>query len=149
NLIDALRASGRSAAITPRAEFFRRILVAGQVAVTLVTLACGALALQSFFAAKRTPPGFEARGVLLALLKLDTSGYTREQSLTFLERLQPRLAALPGVEAAALAEDVPLGFGGGSWEKIAAPGYVPAPNEDVRVYRNYVSPGYFSLMRIP
>jgi predicted permease len=149
NLIDALRASGRTAATTSRAEFFRRALVVAQVAIALVTLACGGLALKSFFAAKRAHPGFEARGVLLAVLRLDTSGYTRAESLAFLDRIRPRLAALPGVEAAALAEEVPLGFGGGSWEKVAAPGYVPAPNEDVRVYRNYISPGYFSLMRIP
>lgn len=149
NLIDPLRATGRVAASTPRAEFFRRVLVVAQVALALVTLACAAVATKSFFAAKRAHPGFEARGVLLAAVKFDTSGYTRDQALALLDRLQPRLATLPGVEAAALAENVPLGLSRGSWEEIAAPGYVPAPAEDVRVYRNLVSPGYFSLMRIP
>ena len=149
NLVDVLRASGRAATATPRAEFFRRTLVIAQVALALVTLACTALAAKSFYAAKRAHPGFDARGVLLAGLKLDTSGYTREQSLAFLDRLQERLATLPGVEAAAIAENTPLGLDRGSWEPITAPGYVPAPAEDVRVYRNLVSPGYFSLMRIP
>jgi macrolide transport system ATP-binding/permease protein len=149
NLIDVLRASGRAAASTPRAEFFRRSLVIAQVAIAFVTLACAALAAKSFYVAKRAHPGFDAHGVLLAALKLDTSGYTREQSLAFLDRLQSRLPTLPGVEAAALAENTPLGLSRGSWEEIAAPGYVPTPAEDVRVYRNLVSPGYFSLMRIP
>ena len=149
NLIDLLRASGRAATITPRAEFFRRALVVAQVAIALVTLACAALAAKSFYVAKRAHPGFDARGVLLAGLKLDASGYTSEQSLAFLDRLQERLATLPGVEAAAIAENTPLGLDRGSWEPITAPGYVPAPAEDVRVYRNLVSPGYFSLMRIP
>lgn len=44
---------------------------------------------------------------------------------------------------------MPLGLSRGSWEEIAVPGYAPAPQEDLRVYRNLVSPGYFSLMRIP
>jgi len=148
-LLDVLRASGRAAAATPRAEFFRQLLVIAQVAVALVTLACGALAWKSFEAAKRTYPGFESHGVLLAALKLDASGYTRDQGITFLERLQPALATLPGVESAALAENVPLNLSRGSWETVSAPGYVPAPNENMRIYRNLVSPGYFTLMQIP
>lgn len=148
-IMDALRASSRVAAITPRAELFRRLLVVGQVALALITLAAAALATKSFFAARRTDPGFESRGVLLAALKFDTSGYTREQALAFLQRLQPRLAALPGVESAALAENVPLGLSRGSWEQVGPAGYVPAAHEDMRVYRNLISPGYFSLMRIP
>jgi predicted permease len=149
NLIDVLRASGRAASTTPRAELFRRGLVIAQIAVAVVTLICAAVAAKSFVAAKHANPGFDSRGVLLAALKLDASGFTRDQSLAFLDRLQLRLGTLPSVESAALAEDVPLGLSRGSWEEIAAPGYVPAPAEDVRVYRNLVSPGYFSLMRIP
>ncbi|MES2697133.1 MAG: ABC transporter permease [Verrucomicrobiota bacterium] len=149
NLIDVLRASGRAAATLPRAEFFRRTLIVAQVALALVTLACASLAAKSFFAVKHADPGFDASGVLLAALKLDTSGYTRAEAAAFLDRLQPRLAALPGIASAAFAEDVPLGFSRGSWEEIAVPGYVPAKGEDLRLYRNLISPGYFSLMRIP
>lgn len=149
DLTTALRASGRTAAAMPRAEYIRGALVVAQVAIALVTLACSALALKSFVAAKNVHPGFEPRGVLLAALRLDTSGYTREQGLAFLDRLGPQLATLPGVEASALAENVPLSLDRGSWENIAVPGYVRARGEDTRVYRNLVSPGYFSLMRIP
>ena len=53
------------------------------------------------------------------------------------------------VSPAALAENVPLGLSRGSWEEISVPGYSPGPQENMRVYRNLVSPGYFPLMRIP
>ena len=56
---------------------------------------------------------------------------------------------MPGVESVALAEDVPLGLSRGSWEIVDPAGYVPKPNEDMRVYRNRVSPGYLNVMRIP
>jgi macrolide transport system ATP-binding/permease protein len=149
NLTDVLRASGRTAAVSRHADFFRRMLVIAQVATAIVTLTCAGLAAKSFFAAKRVYPGFESSGVLLAALRLDTSGYSREQSHAFLARLIQRLPELPGIESAALAEDVPLGLSRGSWEELVIPGYVRASNEEVRVYRNRISPGYFSVMRIP
>ncbi len=147
NLVDALRSSSRAAALTPRVDFFRRSLVVAQVAVSLIT----SLAPRSHGRVS-TPPGgrsgLDSTGVLLAALKLDTSGYSRADAVGFLDRLQPRLAALPGVESAALAEDVPLGLSRGSWEEVALL-VIPAPQEDMRFYRNLVSPGYFALMRIP
>lgn len=149
SLIDALRSHSRAASALPQAEFFRRGLVVVQVAVALVTLASAALAVKSFVSVKRANPGFDSSGVLLATLKLDTSGYTRADATAFLERLQQRLPSLSGTAAAALAEDVPLGLHKGSWEEISVPGYARKPQEDLRIYRNFVSPGYFSLMRIP
>lgn len=149
SLISVLRASSRAATLTPRTELFRRVLVIAQVALALVTLAAAALAAKSFVAARRTHPGFEAGGVLLAALRFDTSGYSREKALALLDRLPPKLAALPGVESAAIAENVPLGFSRDSWEAVAPAGYGAAPEEDMRVHRNLIMPGYFSLMRIP
>jgi predicted permease len=149
DLIQGLRGTGRLAALTPRAELFRRLLAVGQIALALVTLACAALAAKSFHAARQADPGFVAPGVLLGGLKLDASGYTRETAPAFLERLQARLAELPGVEQVALAENVPLGLDGGSWEKVSVPDYPAAPGENLAIYRNLVSPGYFSLLRIP
>lgn len=149
DLVSATRASGRSTALTPRTEIFRGGLVVTQVAIAVVTLTCAALAGKSFRAAKQAHPGFDSRGVLLASLKLDTSGYDRVRGDHFLEDLRQRLAATPGVEAVALAENVPLGLSRGSWEEVAVPGYTPAPGENLRVYRNLVSPEYFPLMRIP
>ena len=145
-----LRAGSRSGSLTPRAEFARSVLVVAQVTLAFLTLACTALAIKSFRAARHADPGFDATQVLLAGLKLDASGYTRrEEGLAFLDRLQQRLGSLPGVESVALAEDVPLGLSRGSWEIVDPAGYVPKPNEDMRVYRNRVSPGYLNVMRIP
>ena len=149
DLMHVLRSRGGAAALSPRAERFRGLLVIAQVATAFITLACTAVALKSFQESLHAHPGFDASGVLLAGVKLDTSGYTREQGLAFLERLQARIATLPGAEAAALAENIPLGLSRGSWEEVKPEGYTPAAQEDMRLYRNLVSPGYFDLMRIP
>ena len=44
---------------------------------------------------------------------------------------------------------VPLSISGGSWEDLQIQGYVPGPNENMKLYRNLVAPGYFDLMKIP
>ena len=124
------------------------ILVVPQVALALVTLTGAGLLLQSVKNARAIDPGFDPRGVLLVGLDLSGRGYTREQGLSYFERVHEQTAALPGVEGVAFAEDVPLGPDGGSWEDITVPGYVPQDSENMKIYRNLVTPGYFGLMRI-
>ena len=46
-------------------------------------------------------------------------------------------------------DSVPLGFNGGNWETLEVEGYVPKPNENMKIYRDLVSPGFFASMKIP
>ncbi len=41
------------------------------------------------------------------------------------------------------------GFSGGNWETLEVEGYVPGPNENMKIYRDLVSPGHFEAMKIP
>jgi predicted permease len=53
------------------------------------------------------------------------------------------------VTAVSYDDSVPLGFHGGNWENLEVEGYVPAPNENMKIYRDLISPGYFDSMKIP
>jgi predicted permease len=156
-LAPALRTSATSAVAAmntgrhtedARSSRIGAILVGAEVALALVTLVGAALLMRSFENARRTNPGFDARGVLLAGITLSTGGYSRDAALLYLDRVIARTRQLPGVQSVAIAEDVPLGFNGGSWEELRIDGYVPGPSENMRIYRNLVSPGYLDTMRI-
>lgn len=127
----------------------RGMLVISEVALSMLALVGAGLFLNSFHHAKRIDPGFEPSGVMIAALNLSERGYTREQGMRFTRRLRERAETLPGVRDVAFSEDVPLGFDGGSWEDLDIEGYVPKRGDNMKIYRNPVSPGYFDLMRIP
>jgi predicted permease len=156
-LAPALRASASGVLATmngrhtddPQSSRLGALLVGAQVALAVVTLAGAGLLVRSFENARRANPGFDARGVLLAGINLSTGGYSRDAALLFLGRVIERMRTVPGARAVSLAEDVPLGFNGGSWEDLAIDGYVPGPGENMKIYRNLVSPGYFDTMGIP
>jgi predicted permease len=44
---------------------------------------------------------------------------------------------------------VPLGFEPSWWEHLDIQGYVPGTAENMKIFRNVVSPGYLPLMKIP
>jgi predicted permease len=148
NLHAALLSSGRSPGAVAGSNRVRSTLVVWEIALAMVALVCAGMLYRSFENAKRAHPGFEPNGVLIGGLNLSAGGYDREQGLAYMDRLRERVLALPGVEGVAYAEDVPLGFDGGSWEDIAVGGYVPGPGENMKIYRNLVTPGYLNLMRI-
>jgi predicted permease len=44
---------------------------------------------------------------------------------------------------------VPLGFEPSWWEDLRIEGYVPGRSENMKIFRNVISPGYLPVMRIP
>jgi predicted permease len=146
----SLLEGGRGTSAGRRPRSLRNLLVVAEVALATLVLAGAGLFLQAFERARAIHPGFAPEHVLLVGgLNAGTAGYDREAVRGFYRHLALRLAALPGASGVSLAERVPLGFDGGSWEEAGVEGYVPPPTENMKIFRNLVSPGYFSVLQIP
>lgn len=127
----------------------RRLLVTAEVAVTLVVLVGAALLVQSFRAQTRIDPGFDADRVVAARIQLPERSYEDAAAvLRFAERLEERLAALPGVRRAALGSDVPLVSGYRATNTAAEERLAEDPEHEIRVYYHRVTPGFFTTAGI-
>ena len=144
-LIPALK--GESPAGGGRARMSRSLVVA-QMALSLVLLVSAGLFLRSLKAATTIDVGFDPSNVLTAAMDPGLNGYSRARSEEFFRRLEERVRALPGVVAVGYAENIPLGLGD-QQSGVEVPGYVKAPNENLSVDYNIVTPGYFEAMKIP
>jgi predicted permease len=146
---EALKQSGRSGASSFQTHRLRGLLVVSETALAVVALAVAALFLRSFQHTRSIHPGFVPEGVALAHFDFSTAGYNAQQTDNFCRRLRERLEQLPGVTAVSYDDSPPLGFHGGNWETLEIEGYVPGLNENLKIYRDLVSPGYFDSMKIP
>ncbi len=149
NINDTLKQGGRSGTPGAYAHRLRGLMVVSEVALAVVALVGAVLFVKSFERARAVDPGFSPDGVALAQFDFSTAGYSAQQTDTFCRRLRERLEQLPGVIAVSYDDSVPLGFHGGNWETLEVEGYVPGPNENMKIYRDLVSPGYFDSMKIP
>jgi predicted permease len=149
NVNEMLKEGGRSATTGTHARRLRGVMVVSEVALAVVALVGAGLFLKSFQTARSIDPGFVPDGIALARYDFSTAGYTAQQTDAFCRRLRERLEGQPGVTAVSYDDSVPLGFSGGNWETLEVEGYAPAPNENMKIYRDLVSPGFFSAMKIP
>ena len=123
-------------------------LVVAQISLSLLLLICAGLFIRSLRNAQRLDPGFDPNHVLLASYELGPMGYSEAQGVAFHQQLLSKLAALPGVESATLADFSPLSFTLHS-DFVSPDGYVPQPHESMEVSRAIVGPNYFRTMRTP
>jgi putative ABC transport system permease protein len=148
NVNEMLKEGGRSGASDARSNRFRGALVMSEVALAVVALVGAGLFLKSFETARAMNPGFTPGGVALARFDFSTAGYTAQETDNFCRRLRERLEQQPGVTAVSYDDSPPLGFSGGNWEGLEVEGYAQGPNENMKIYRDLVSPGYFDSMKI-
>jgi predicted permease len=149
NINEMLKEGGRSGTSGTHSHRLRGLLVISEVALAVIALVGAGLFLKSFQTARAIDPGFTPEGVALAQFDFSTAGYDAQQTDNFCRRLRERLERQPGVTSVSYDDSVPLGFGGGNWETLEVEGYVPGPNENMKIYRDLVSPGYFDSMKIP
>jgi putative ABC transport system permease protein len=85
----------------------RHLLVVSEVALALVLLIGAGLLIKSFSRLMEVNPGFRTDGVLTFQVTL-TGGKSSPQKVNFVEQMVERLKALPGVQAAAATDSLPL-----------------------------------------
>ena len=129
----------------------RRTLVSIELALSVVLLAGAGLALRSIARLRQVDTGFDRRNVLTASISLPQIRYDKKAKvLAFHYQLVDRLAAAPGIEAAAMTSASPLN-GGGFYlgRMMIADGRENVPANEVPIMWNVATPGYFAALRIP
>jgi predicted permease len=147
-LHESLKEGGRSSGSGAH-QRLRNALVVAEMALALVLLVGAGLCLQGLRKARQTDLGLDPDRVLAASLQIGMNGYTPQTGLAFYRELRQRLAALPGVEEAALASWFPLGLSGCKGSGVFVEGYLPPAGEDTTYEFAIVSPRYFATLRIP
>jgi putative ABC transport system permease protein len=128
----------------------RRLLVVADLALALVLLAGAALMLKSLERLTRVDPGFSTSRVMTLQFSLVGEAYREDSAvLRFIDRTVERVRALPGVEAAAAAGQIPMGGNGDSFGFHIDGMMRPNPAEDPSAERYSVTPEYFRVMDIP
>jgi predicted permease len=125
----------------------QRVLVASQLALSMVLLVEAALLSRSLRALTTVDPGFRAAG-LTALNVALPPRYPDEQTATFAREAARRLAELPGVQRVSASQELPF-LGGASSSPLqvepVAGNAGPAPRQ---AQQRYVLPGYFETLGI-
>ena len=128
----------------------RSSLVVAEVALSAMLLIGAGLFIKSFARLQSISPGFEPGNLLAARVSLPSSRYSRPEDLKlFYERLESRLADLPGVESVAAANALPLSAQNIRTEFIVAGRPPLKPSDTPAAQDRFVSPGYFRTMKIP
>ncbi|MFZ0639888.1 MAG: ABC transporter permease, partial [Candidatus Acidiferrales bacterium] len=137
-----LKTGGRGS--TGGHERFRlqRILVASQVALSLVLLASALLFVRSLRNLMTRDPGFQENGILVANVDFTRLKVPDAQQELFTRNLLDRIRAIPGVATAATSNRSPVnGSSSNDWVLDDKGGH---PNG--ASWEDYISPGYFETI---
>jgi predicted permease len=144
-LYDALHDRGPSGGLLGVGA--RRMLIAGEVALSLLLLMGAALTVQTLMALRQGDAGFQPDDVLTAKIRLIETRYrTPAQRFQFFQAALQRLRTLPGVVAAGTIDDLPLLDG--SSQTLTLEGY-PPQRDPATVQVRQITPGYLRAMGIP
>jgi predicted permease len=124
----------------------RRLLVAGQVGLSLLLLIGASLFLRSLVNIRSIDPGFNPDQLLLVEFDALGTGYRGERLHAFYRQALDRIATNPGVQSASLSSLEPLS-GDDSTRRFNTPGYM-GPVDELVVRVNSISPRYFETMGI-
>ncbi len=148
-----LQANSSRTANTKEGRRTRSLLVATEVACTVVLLIITSLVLRSFSHLLRQNRGFDSSHVTLAQVDLFAPQYddalpnVKAVKLAFADRAQAALAQLPGVQSVAITSATPLT--GETWvDNLGRPDHPVPPAEQPAVNVRWINPSYLATMQI-
>jgi predicted permease len=124
----------------------RRVLLASQIALSLVLLMGAVLFVRTLRNLSSLDAGFQRRGVVIADVNFSDLQLPADRAVSYRTQLLEQIRAIPGVGGAAEALFVPLG--GGNWNNRMWMDGTDANDARV-VMRNMIGTGYFRTLRTP
>ena len=137
----AMKAGGRGMSAGRDRLFLQRLMVATQIAVSLVLLVGALLFVRSFRNLMTFDPGMRQGGIVVGFFGFEQSQVPRERLGDFQRDLLEEVRGVPGVLEAATTTNVPL------WGPSWGHGITAGDTEGSSMF-TWVSPGYFRTMGI-
>jgi macrolide transport system ATP-binding/permease protein len=148
-LAPTLRDEAANVTGSRRRVTLRNLLVAGQVAVSLVLLIGSGLFLRSLQKAQRIDPGFYTGPAAILWPNMEMSGYDETRGRQLQERLYEQLARQPGVTRVTMADRLPLGAAVQTMALRVAGVQPPPGQESLDVDFTHADENYFAALDVP
>jgi putative ABC transport system permease protein len=147
NLIEHVKAAGRTTLGDRKQNRLRNGLVMAELALSVVLMVTAGLSLRSFIRLAQVDPGFPTRGLLTAHMSLAAPQYAdTERVRAFNSQLLEKLRAIPGVEDVALSTSLPpANFENGQPFRVEGRDPAAADASGVANYQ-VISSGYFHTL---
>ena len=146
NFNDALKAGGRDAMGSRHRTRVRSLLVMTEIAFSLVLLTGAGLMIDSLRNLLGVSLGFNPENVITMRLSLPEARYSIARTAAFYHQLQDRVRGLPGVEAVAIVNQLPMTdvTANASFDVEGRPSNTEINVADTQI----ISPDYFRAMGI-
>jgi predicted permease len=142
-----MQSSTRRLAGSVRGRRAHSVLIASQVALTLLLLAAAGSSMKGFAQLVHMPLGYDPHNVMTVIVSLRENSYrTWSARAAYLEQLREKVAETPGVTAAAISTDSTPPRNG--WT-IGVDILGKTTTDSPLGYVNLISPQYFDVLRIP
>jgi putative ABC transport system permease protein len=126
----------------------RQSLVVAEVALAFVVLIGAGLLVSSFTRLLSVSPGFDPQNLITMRIDLTDERYTKgDDKRRFVKELNSRLAAMPGVSAVAICDDLPITFTDSS-TRITVADRQASPDDLLPVGLHVINADYFDAMGI-
>jgi predicted permease len=143
-----IKDQGSTTSAGPGHVRFRKFLVAGQVAFTLLLLTGGALFSRTLGNLRKQNLGLSTENLITFSIAPQLGGYDEARTVALVNQLRERLGALPGVLGVG-SRQIPVLTGTDMGTNITVEGRQNLDTDDRHVNFDAVSPNYFSTLRIP
>jgi macrolide transport system ATP-binding/permease protein len=148
DLVVELKEKGNAPSGSSRLLGLRGLLVATQIALSLVALIGAGLFLRSLQNAQRIDPGFDADRLAVMSVDLGAQGYSEEHGRQFYRSTIERASTVAGVSAVTLSNNIPL-FAGGFSRTVFLEGQDVTDRRSGRLVQvNIVGARYFETFGI-
>jgi putative ABC transport system permease protein len=145
---DVIKDQGSTSSASVSHVRFRKLLVAGQVAFTMLLLAGATLFVRTLWNLRSIDLGIRTENVISFSIAPALNGYDEPRGIALVDQLRARMAAVPGVRTVASA-DVATLTGDDEGSNITPEGGAQLPEDLQDVNYIDVSPNYFSALGVP
>jgi predicted permease len=146
-MAQSLQSNTRRLAGSVQGRRSHSLLIAGQIALTLLLLASAGTAMEGFQRLMRVPLGYDPHNVMSVGIPIPENGYkTWEARSNYIAQLRAAVAATPGVATAGISANATPPQNGQP-QRFEIQGRPALEQQTTRI--NYVSMEYFPTLRIP
>jgi putative ABC transport system permease protein len=146
----AMQSSTKKVIGSARGKRVHGVLIAGQIALTLLLLTAAGAAIDGFLRMMRVNLGYDPHNVISVGIPIHENTYTNSTArMNYYEQLRAKVAELPDVVSTGISTNATPPSNGDE-ERFGLLGKAANPSPEGQTARiNYIDTGYFTTLRIP